>query len=181
MKERETDKLFKEQATYCERICEALDNRGFSCRDCKENCCYEQIIGILRSEAVAIANHLHISKSEFRKKYTAITTHPSRNVRVRCLKPTIDSNGREVCVFLKNDKCSIYEIRPHTCRGHPFYKHSHKELVSIHGTIRCELVRGFNEILKDFIKKHNLDNKPIIINEAPAIPLDIVKEMLDLP
>ena len=180
MKEREVDKLFKKQAYFCVRICEALDNRGYSCKDCNENCCYGQVIGLLRSEVVEIANHLNISKSEFRKKYTTITMHPSRKVKCRCLKPVIDNDGNEVCTFLKDDKCSIYEVRPHTCRGHPFYLHSKRELVSIHDTIRCQLVHGFNQILKEYKKKHNLNNISTMIGESPAIPLDIVKAILDL-
>ena len=108
MKEKETDRLFKEQATYCERICEALDNIGFSCRECEEICCYGQTIGLLRSEVVAIAKHLNISKEEFRKKYTTIKLHPSRNEKVRCLKPNIDNVNGEVCRFLVDDRCSIY-------------------------------------------------------------------------
>ena len=178
MKEKEADRIFREQAIYCEKICDKLDNLGYRCEYCKEICCYGQTIGILRSELTQIADYLHISKSDFRKKYTTISIHPSRKVRVRCFKPIIDNNGREVCVFLKDDKCSIYEVRPHTCRGHPFYAHSHKELVSIHGTISCRLVYGFNKILREFKKKHNLDDKPIMINEAPAIKVDIVEQML---
>ena len=44
----------------------------------------------------------------------------------------------------------------------------------------CALVYGFNNILMEYKKKHNLDNVSTMINEAPAIPLDIVKKMLDI-
>lgn len=45
MNEREVDNLLKNQAKFCERICKALDNRGFSCDGCEEDCCHNQIIG----------------------------------------------------------------------------------------------------------------------------------------
>lgn len=180
MKERELDKLLKNQAKFCEKICEALDNRGFGCNGCNGNCCNNQVIGLLRSEVIDIANHLNISKGEFRRKYTTILTHPTNNTRIRCLKPNIDNEGREVCGFLIDNKCTIYQVRPHSCRQHPFYFHSKQKLVSVHGTMACPLVYGFNKILTDYKKKHNLDNVSKMINEAPYIPLDIVKRMLDL-
>lgn len=181
MKEREVDKRFKEQALCCDKICTKLEELGYGCKDCKENCCFGQVIGLLRSEVIDIANHLNISKEEFRRKYTEITTHPSSNTRVRCLKPSVDNiSGKECCRFLVDGKCSIYPVRPSTCRGHPFYYHKKKKLVTIHGTIDCTLVLRFNRILRDFLRQRNIDNVSILVNEAPAIRVDIVKEMLDL-
>jgi len=180
MKERELDNLLKNQSKFCERICEALEGKGYSCDGCEEDCCHKQIIGLLRSEVTDIANHLQISKSEFRKKHTVILLHPTRNIRTRCLKPNIDNEGREVCGFLKNDRCSIYEVRPHTCKQHPFYYHSKQKFVSVHGTINCAYVYGFDKILKEYMKEHNLSNVSTMINEAPYIPLDIVEKMLDI-
>ena len=180
MKEREVDLLFKKQAIFCEKICNRLEEFGYSCKDCEVCCCYNQVIGLLHSEVIAISNHLNISKEEFRRKYTTITMHPSRKVKCRCLKPDIDNDGNEVCVFLNGDRCTIYPVRPHTCMGFPFTLHPRKELISIHATIDCIKTFGFNKLLKEFIKEHQIENISEIVNGVPYIDANIVKQMLDL-
>ncbi|MEM6333876.1 MAG: YkgJ family cysteine cluster protein [Planctomycetota bacterium] len=93
---------------------------SFACTQCG-NCCTGPTgyVGFTNDEAKAMADHLGLSVTEFRKRYThQVAGQPSL---------TEVKRGRDYdCVFLTRDEqgkagCSIYPVRPQQCRTWPFW------------------------------------------------------------
>jgi uncharacterized protein len=88
-----------------------IHNEVFSEVDCKKcaNCCrLSPNVEMKDADIQRISTHLGISTEEFRRRYDVAT----------------DQDGDQVmkagpCPFLKNDLCTIYEIRPNACREYP--------------------------------------------------------------
>lgn len=95
-------------------------DEAFAQTDCLHcaNCC-KTIPPLLENEDVRrIAQHLNMKVSDFRKKYM-----------------TLDEDGDPVlnktpCYFLgKDNKCSIYSIRPKACAEYPFTNYNNTKNV----------------------------------------------------
>ncbi len=89
-----------------------IKNSGlkFDCKaGCVHCCVYSRTIEILPSEAFYMANmlKLRMDKAEIEQLVGTL--------KVRSQTP---EGGDFSCVFLKKHKCSIYDIRPFTCRRH---------------------------------------------------------------
>lgn len=81
----------------------------FKCRKCG-NCCREikggkGIVLILESEIKRLTRQLNTNRKKFVRKY--------------CVRENGKIFMRYPCPFLKNNKCSIYTIRPLVCRQYP--------------------------------------------------------------
>ena len=102
--ERRQDKLFHE-----------IYKDVFSQIDCTQcgNCCKEQKPSTPDEDILRIIRHLNITKEEFIEKYTEFDADENE----RYIKDEGD------CPFLEDNKCAIYEFRPHDCRSYP---HMHK-------------------------------------------------------
>lgn len=99
------------------------DGLSFTCTQCG-NCCTGSPGYVMfdEKEARDIAEHLGISVTQFRSKYTH-TTHGVESLQERKGKRGYD------CVFLKFDKddkalCSVYPVRPTQCRTWPFWSNN---------------------------------------------------------
>jgi hypothetical protein len=85
----------------------------FECTGCGM-CCTggPGAVWVSDKEVARIAEHLELSPVEFMKKYTRlIDGRRSLNEDPK----TYD------CVFLKENKCSLYHLRPKQCRTYPFW------------------------------------------------------------
>jgi uncharacterized protein len=80
---------------------------GLCCGDTKENIRH---ILLLESEANAISGETCLPKQEFTKKITGKSPY--------CYEMKKSSEGN--CLFLKENQCSIYTLRPLVCRFYPF-------------------------------------------------------------
>jgi Fe-S-cluster containining protein len=84
----------------------------FTCTGCGACCAKEPgYVWLSSLEIEQMAKHLNLSQEEFLKRYT-------RKVfgRVSLLeKPNYD------CIFLKNNRCEIYTVRPRQCRTFPWW------------------------------------------------------------
>lgn len=85
----------------------------FECTGCG-GCCTGApgFIWVTEEEIETIADHLGLSTDQFSKKYVRVAEGKYS------LKETQPNND---CVFLKDKKCSIYEVRPIQCRTFPFW------------------------------------------------------------
>jgi Fe-S-cluster containining protein len=88
---------------FVSRILLGRKRNKFSCQQCG-NCCRLRFIPILQSDIDRMASAGH--KDFYEKK--------GREFAMKRKK------GR--CMFLKNDSCSIYLVRPDVCREFPFFK-----------------------------------------------------------
>jgi Fe-S-cluster containining protein len=75
------------------------------------NCCRHSVVAVNDRDIERIARHLGVSVDEARRVYTVADAEASS---ARVLR-----SSREGCVFLKGTFCSIYTVRPKTCRDFP--------------------------------------------------------------
>jgi uncharacterized protein len=80
------------------------------CTSCA-NCCRYSVVSVSRNEIVNIASYLGATPDEVTRLYTV----PDADAPAL---PTL-RNSREGCVFLENNRCRIYEVRPKACRDFP--------------------------------------------------------------
>ncbi|MBN2479397.1 MAG: YkgJ family cysteine cluster protein [Parachlamydiales bacterium] len=85
----------------------------FKCHKCSK-CCTggPGYVWLCEIEIEKISKHLNLSKNDFLKKYT------------RCVRgkiSLIENQKNFDCVFLKDKKCQIYEVRPSQCKTFPFW------------------------------------------------------------
>jgi Fe-S-cluster containining protein len=86
-----------------------------ACKAGCDHCCY-QGVGVTPPEALAIAEHLRRTRSP--EALERITTHlGQRREKTRGLSSTERFSPDHPCPFLESARCSIYEVRPLSCRG----------------------------------------------------------------
>lgn len=125
-----------------DRIAKESHNEVFSKIDCTKcaNCCKVFSPTVSKTDIKRIASALQITKAEFIEKYLKMD----------------DENEYEMnalpCPFLKDDKCSIYEIRPSVCQQYP---HTNKKgfttrkYMHIGNTLICPAVYHIFERMKN--------------------------------
>lgn len=86
---------------------------SFECTGCGQCCTGAPgYVWISEEEILLLAKHLKLSPNEFAKKYL-------RKIGQRfSLKE--DSRNFD-CIFLKNNKCEVYALRPKQCRTFPWW------------------------------------------------------------
>lgn len=86
-----------------------------ACRAGCDHCCY-QVVGVTPPEALAIADHLKqtLSAEELERVRVRIG---ERFERARGLSSEERFSPEHPCVFLEGGGCSVYEVRPLSCRG----------------------------------------------------------------
>ena len=85
----------------------------FECTGCGK-CCKGKpgYVWLSVGEMEKIAHFLKISLSQFTSTYVR-SVHGGHSL--------IETQDEFACIFLKEDKCSIYEARPTQCRTFPFW------------------------------------------------------------
>ena len=112
--------------------------------DCTEcaNCCIELETCFNRNELVKLTEHLDIDADEFIKTSTKSDALGDNEQFI--LKST-------PCQFLKDKKCTIYEVRPEECNSYP-YLHKEDFISRLLGVIQnyeiCPIVYNVYEHLK---------------------------------
>ncbi len=81
-----------------------LNPKTFKCKQCGE--CCETVVKLTTKEIKAIEDKGY---NDF------LEIDPIKGKNKDCLKRI-----NQKCIFLKDDYCEIYEIRPKTCRLYPF-------------------------------------------------------------
>jgi Fe-S-cluster containining protein len=86
-----------------------------ACRAGCDHCCH-QVVGITPPEAIAIVEYLRQTLSDV--ELTRLRAHVAERVeRIRGLSSSDRFSPQHPCVFLQSGSCSIYEVRPLSCRG----------------------------------------------------------------
>jgi len=86
-----------------------------ACRAGCDHCCY-QIVGVTPPEALAIFDHLSRTASDAELDEIATRMAEART-RTRGLSSAERFSPDHPCPFLREGRCSIYEVRPLACRG----------------------------------------------------------------
>ena len=86
----------------------------FKCTGCGKCCTGAPgYVWVSGEEIATMASHLDISIEEFERKYV-------RQVGDR--KSLLEHPRHYDCIFLKDKKCQIYEVRPKQCRTFPWWQ-----------------------------------------------------------
>jgi Fe-S-cluster containining protein len=90
-------------------------NGTVACKPGCDHCCY-QSVGVTTPEALAIVEHLRQTLSEQALGARAEHIRAARE-RTRGLSSAERYSPEHPCPFLEQGQCSIYEVRPLSCRG----------------------------------------------------------------
>lgn len=88
--------------------------REIDCTHCA-NCCRTMDVAVTGLDVTAIAGHLGMRVEDAQRLYTAFNPHSGERTLAQ-------KSG--ACVFLDDNLCMIYEVRPKTCRDFP-HTHPH--------------------------------------------------------
>ena len=85
----------------------------FQCTECGRCCSgFPGAVWISKEETVAIANYLNITETEFLQDYTRL---------IDGKLSLVEREKNYECTFLKQNRCSIYPVRPKQCRTFPWW------------------------------------------------------------
>lgn len=106
----------------------------FECTGCGQCCTGAPgYVWLTEEEAIAMTEYLGISIEDFAEQYLK---QVDDRLSLRDLLPNYD------CVFLKDNKCQVYPVRPKQCRTFPFWA---QNLTSpeawAEASLRCEGIR----------------------------------------
>lgn len=88
----------------------------FKCTECGQCCTGAPgYTWVSDAEILAIAEHLGLSPEDFGKKYLRLV-----NGHFALLERPVTYD----CIFLKDKKCEIYQLRPKQCRTFPWWAHN---------------------------------------------------------
>jgi len=109
----------------------------YDCSKCPAYCCSYPEIEVSKADIARLARHFGVTEDVAEERFTKL----EREEKVRILRHREDEHFTSVCMFLdrKERRCTVYESRPHTCRGYPY-------------AARC----GYFEFLK-FEREHQAD------------------------
>ena len=83
---------------------------SYICIKCRRCCIGEGVVFISAEEVRNICKFLGIQKEKFVKKYCSF--YKGRLI--------LKSKPNKECIFLKEEGCQIYPVRPSQCRDFPF-------------------------------------------------------------
>ena len=90
---------------------------NFKCTGCGK-CCTGQpgFVWISREEISEMATALNMNEKTFKMRYVR-----NRDNRLALVEKKNGKDGRD-CIFLKDNKCEIYQSRPQQCRTFPWWR-----------------------------------------------------------
>lgn len=96
----------------------------FSCKGCGHCCSGEPGFVFLSSEEIdSIASFLDMERDDF------LTAFTRRIDRGEYYEVSLRERADYSCIFLKNNRCEIYPVRPLQCRTYPFWDYLMKDRV----------------------------------------------------
>ncbi|HTA43026.1 MAG TPA: YkgJ family cysteine cluster protein [Bryobacteraceae bacterium] len=91
------------------RVAEEVESQ-IDCRSCA-SCCKVAETDVTKRDIDRLARYLGISSREFIERYTTMSAFEQEEPILR--------RRESGCIFLDGNDCSIYEVRPDTCRDFP--------------------------------------------------------------
>jgi len=140
LSDKQVDELVRE---ITDRVWASID-----CTTCA-NCCKELQIGLTDAEAQRLADHLGLTNEAFCQRFLELAKGSEDTAEEDEVDIRWHVRGKP-CVFLKDDRCTVYEGRPQQCRKYPFLHEpdfSFRTLAMIERTFTCPIVyRVFDEL-----------------------------------
>ena len=147
------------------------DSLSFACTSCGKCCKGPSNAYLNESEVEVLSSHLRISKFDFVKKYTeeketpnGLLTSLKTNVSFFNSNPSPDNIKplEEHCVFLDGKKCSVYEVRPTSCRTYPFWPNT--IMGKAEWTAESSRCEGINRLVSDGSESEVVSGKSVVQN-----------------
>ena len=88
-----------------------VEGRPFECTMCGKCCRWEGVVNLEPEDIRKLAHHLSLPLKEFTGKYTEASGTG--------LLVLVNKAGSKDCIFLKDNKCEVYDYRPHQCVRFP--------------------------------------------------------------
>lgn len=88
-----------------------IDGKNFECKKCGKCCKWDGYVFLEPEDIDRLAKHFSLNKEDFLDEYT--TDHDDYKI----LKNKPNSKS---CVFLKNNRCDIWDVKPQQCADFPF-------------------------------------------------------------
>ncbi len=136
------------------------DSFKFKCQQCG-SCCKGSSLIINPYDLIILSKKFNMPLKDFKAKYTKQVIDKNNNIPKLLLKT------KQGCIFLKENKCSIYNERPAACRFYPLglYKQNNEFYYFVGGSHIC-IKEGEREILvKDYINQE-LGEELVQINKT---------------
>ena len=149
----------------------------FKCSSCSKCCEKKSVCGLLLSpfDVYNMSNALKLSCHDLIKNnYLKIGIGENlKNLPVIF----INNDGKEKCIFLKDNKCFIYRYRPLICRTFPFvitaYDNKAYYMITTKIEGECKYLHSNKVKIKEHIKIENLD-----LLESAVIEFERLKDHL---
>jgi uncharacterized protein len=87
-----------------------VDGIRFNCRKCGGCCKWEGVVALTPGDIKKISKYLSIDHSKFLEDYTK----NKKEYRV-----LVDKPGTKSCIFLEDNKCTIWDVKPEQCACYP--------------------------------------------------------------
>jgi Fe-S-cluster containining protein len=107
-------------------------------------CCKDEVLTITEKDAYRISRKLGIDKKAFYDQYTHYNPD------------TFETVMNMPCAFLKNNRCTIYPIRPNVCSNYPVFVLK-DGIVAINEIEACAKATHFHELLLDYCQEYHPD------------------------
>lgn len=116
------------------------------------------------SKAKAVKKHIEKFHPEIIKKLNKFMPKSVDNIDESFFKDSINPPDLPACIFLDNNKCSIYNVRPSICRGYGT-------------TEKCRIIKNKKY---DFEEKYKMYNEASIISHSGDTTKSILKRTYPL-
>jgi uncharacterized protein len=91
-----------------------IEGKQFNCTQCGDCCKWEGFVLLIDDDIRRLADHEGLSLGDFTAKFTA-----PKHLKGVLETSLVDKKGTDECVYLKDNKCSVYDIRPKQCSEYP--------------------------------------------------------------
>jgi Fe-S-cluster containining protein len=105
-------------------------------------CCKDEEVTLKEHDIIRILKNLELDKKSFLYQYT----HYNPETKERMMNIP--------CPFLKENRCTIYPIRPEICRNYPLFILKKDRLVIFSDIEICAQATHFHEVFLDFLSEH---------------------------
>ena len=142
------NELSKKEASWVDQEARKAHQKVFSKIDCLEcaNCCKSTPALLTKKDIKRIASFIEITPKQFIYKYVIEDINGELSFR------------KVPCVFLQKDnKCSVYEVRPKACRQYPhtdISRFSLNKKLHIHNLEICPAVSEILEEVEENLEQY---------------------------
>lgn len=130
-----------------------IDGYNFKCKKCGECCKWKGEVKLTPTDIQRISNYLSMEDDNFLNSYT-------KNKGNKVV--LIDKPGTTTCTFLKDNLCSIWNVKPKQCEDYPkkFDKRCPGfEIQDRSSTMSDKYAESVKQVMKKLSSDHKFDQK----------------------